>query len=209
MEPKLQIRSTTDVGWVLSPNGATVEEAISFSSITNPSNRQTLIRNGFKVLTRHNSNDTPKDYHGDPPSLETCAKVISLVNGRKEKAVTDLKEHLRLAKEEPMADLPPGDRSHWRVRIKDLVRAIARIEDEDVTPEELHRAFRREEVEMRAKEVDPAMRSQIESMQWGQTEAAALAEEDAAATGDWSNDDYEPANDSFEGEEQADADATL
>ena len=207
-EPKLQMRDSVDVGWVLSPTGATVEDAVATTRITNPANRQLLIRKGFKILTRHNSNDTPRDYHGDPPTLDTCKKVIALVATRKEKALEFLQDQLDKAKEEPLADLPPGDRSFWRGRIKDLEKAVARVRDEDVTPEELHRAFRRDEVLVRNKEVDPAMRSQIEAFQNAQEQASALAEEDAQTglgdDGDWSRDDYDPAADGFEdGEERA------
>ena len=201
-EPKLQKRDSTDVGWVLSPSGATVEEAIAPSRITNPTNRQKLILKGFKILTRHNSNDTPRGYRGDPPSLATCKKVIALVGTRKEKALTFLGGELARAKEEPMSDLTPTERSFWRGRINDLERAINRIKDEDVTAEELHRAFRRDEVEMRAKNVDPGMREQIETFQSTQAESAALAEEDAEnqGEGDWSGEDYDPEKDGFEGD---------
>ena len=202
-EPKLQSRDSVDTGWVLSPKGATVEEAVCTSRITNASSRQLLIKKGFKVLTRHNSNDAPSDYHGDPPSLETCKKVIALISTRKEKAISFLQEQLTTANEEPLADLPPSDRSFWRGRIKDLNRAIGRIKDEKVTPEELHRAFRRDEVVMRSKDIDPAMRASIEAFQSTQYESNALAEEDAEVEGDWDNEDYDPSEDGFEGDSEA------
>jgi hypothetical protein len=124
------------------------------------------------------------------------------VDTRKDKALTFLGGELTRAKEEPLSDLTPTERSFWRGRIIDLEKAISRIKDEDVSPEELHRAFRRDEVEMRAKNVDPAMREQIETFQNTQSAAAALAEEDAEnqGAGDWSSEEYDPSEESFEGD---------
>ena len=191
-EPTLQRRRTSDDGWVLSPTGATVAEAISSADVSNATNRQRLARKGCKVLTIHNSNDVPRDYRGTCPSLATSEKVVEIVAKRKPKKLAELEADLILATEElDEGDLPKGDRSNLKVRKKDLERAIARIKDDNVTGAELHRAFRREDVKVKAREVDPAMRAAIEAYESARTESAMLAEEDSLGD-EWAGDDFDP-----------------
>jgi hypothetical protein len=187
MEPKLQDRPSSNLGWVLSPDGATVEDAVSTARLTNAASRQILTSKGFVILTVHSPNDVPGDYWAKIPTIDDCHRAVKEVNTRKPAKLKELREALAIAKEEPLADLPPSDRSYWRVRIADLGRAIEKIEKEDCTGQELHRAFRRESAVVKSREIDKNMRAQIDAYDEVREEQAVLAEEDA---GKWGNDKW-------------------
>ncbi len=201
MEPTLQKRRTSDDGWVLSPTGATVEDAVSSADCTTGANRQRLEAKGFIVLTKHNRNDAPSDYKAEVPPLEICQKVVKRVAKRKEKKLVELEAELVLAKEEPLADLPPSDRSYWRVRLKDLEQAVQKVKGDDCTGEELYRAFRRENAVVKNSEIDAATKQTIDSYEEVRAETAQLAEEDGlnSAWGD-EDEDEEGTADKFPSE---------
>lgn len=162
----LQKRRDLMDGYVLAPDGATVADAIRSADISTPQNRQRLERKGFVILSRHNSNDRPADLRTEPPTLEVCRQVLEVIAARREQAVAALREELKDAQEElKQRDLARGERAFWRTRARDLEAKIAAIEQEEVSAEELHRAFLVEDARLRASFVPPEMREAMEAIE--------------------------------------------
>lgn len=166
MEPKLQRRRDLMDGYVLAPTGATVGDAVRSADISIPSYRQKLQKKGYVILTEYGANDRAAELRTSPPTLETCRAVVEEIEKRKAAVLAELGDQLQEAEEElAQRDLGRQERSFWRVRAKNLREKIAAIEGEEVTPEELHMAFVREDVTLRATAVPPQLREALEAIE--------------------------------------------
>lgn len=163
---KLQRRRDLMDGWVLSPSGATVGDAVRTADISNPANRERLVRKGFQILTRHNANSTPAELQTEPPDVEVIARALEAVSTRKGAEIARLEELLAEAKTEmKQPHLSLNERSFWHLRAKRLEEKIAEIKSEQVMAAELYRALVLEDVAERAKAVPPEMRAAIEALE--------------------------------------------
>lgn len=164
-EPTLQKRRDLMDGYLLSPEGATVADAIHTADISNSQNRERLVKKGNVLLTMHNSATRPAELETEPPSLERCSEALARIAERKEETIAKLEAQLLEAESELHELLTRDQRSYWRKRRDGLRRKIDEIKNEQVTAEELYRAFVREDVELRARGVSPEFRAQMAALE--------------------------------------------
>lgn len=180
-EPTLQKRRDLMDGYLLSPDGASVGDAIRSADISIPSYRQRLEAKGNRLLTRYGANDRAADLRTQPPSLEDCARALATINTRKEQMLATLREDLEESKREmKQGELGRSERSYWRARVRQLERKIEQIALEDVSAEELHAAFLREDAALRASFVPPEMRHALEALERERVTLAELQNRDPA-----------------------------
>ena len=179
-EPALTPRRDMTEGYILDVVGATVPDAIRTADICIPQYRQSLQRDGIVILTQYNGNERAGDLRTEPPTLAACAAALETIKSRKDDTMSALGADLGETEMELKSDLARGERSFWNKRARALKVKLGLIADEQVTPEELLRAFNREDISLHAKAIPPEMKEAMETISRERRFQQSLMEESVA-----------------------------